>query len=194
MRTLLTVAFLVLVLALPAGAHSWSELNTWLDSWHLRFDHAFAYATGRRPATIEQLTLLAGVLAEYDDMLVRHPGWDGGYLTAPPPRPASKVYRGMGDGNVERWRSLVAAYFPAGDVDRALCLMRYESGGNPYAWNPTSKASGLMQVMYSRWGPPFGLRSRTALDDPAVNLRIARFIRDAQGWTAWSPYNRGLCR
>lgn len=193
MRTLIAVALLVLMFALPARAHSWSELNTWLDGWHHRLDRALASATGRVPGTKYQLTALDSVLAEYDDMLVRHPEWDGGYQTAPPPRPAPEVYRGLGS-DVERWRSLVAAYFPAGDVDRALCLMRYESGGNPYAWNQSSSASGLMQILYSRWGPPFGLSSRVALDDPSLNLRVARFIRDAQGWGAWSPYRRGLCR
>jgi soluble lytic murein transglycosylase-like protein len=101
-------------------------------------------------------------------------------------------HHGMGNGNVGRWAGLVAAHFAAEDRDRVLCLMGHESGGNPAAINPSSGASGLMQVM-PFWADHYGY-ARSDLFDPAVNLRIARLIRDSQGWTAWAPYNRGLCR
>ena len=93
--------------------------------------------------------------------------------------------------NVEQWRTLVGVYFKAEDVDRALCLMGYESGGNPNAKNPNSSASGLMQVL-GGWADEYGV-SRAALFDPDVNLRIAADLRYSYGWTQWSPYNRGLC-
>ena len=104
-------------------------------------------------------------------------------------------YRGMGT-QVDQWLPLVAGHF--GDlgpeaVNRVMCLMVYESGGNPNAKNPTSSARGLMQVLASLWAPHFGL-TYDQLYDPSINLWAARKIYDAQGWYAWSPYNRGLCR
>ena len=98
---------------------------------------------------------------------------------------------GMGD-DPERWRSLVSLYFAPEDVDRVICLMGKESGGNPGARNSSSGAAGLMQVMpfwASRHGYEYDL-----LFNPAVNLRIASGIRDEQGWGAWTPYQRGECR
>lgn len=89
--------------------------------------------------------------------------------------------------NVEQWRGLVAAYFS--DVDRALCLMSHESGGNPNARNPSSGAAGLFQVMPFWWEKYGGDRY-----DPETNVRVASLIYQQQGWSAWSPYNRGLCR
>ena len=91
-----------------------------------------------------------------------------------------------------QWGPLVAAYFRIEDVPRALCLMGHESRGDPRAINPTSGASGLMQVM-PFWAARFGYSAADLLD-PMVNLEIAAWIRDYQGWTAWSPYKRGLCR
>ncbi|TFH60886.1 MAG: hypothetical protein E4G90_09865, partial [Gemmatimonadales bacterium] len=67
---------------------------------------------------------------------------------APPPAP-DPTYRGMGNQttDVEQWRSLVTAYFP-GSVDLVMCLIRWESGGNPNAINQQgSGARGLLQVM-----------------------------------------------
>jgi hypothetical protein len=89
---------------------------------------------------------------------------------------------------VESWRALVASYF--GDrTDTALCLMWYESRGNPEAVNPTSGAAGLFQIMPFWWDHYGGDRF-----DPETNTRVAKLIYDQQGWRAWSPYNRGLCR
>lgn len=168
----------------PAEAHTDEELADWQTEW---VDRA-------------RLGLTSDLIAEWQDMYGRHlcqlaeicptearhsPSGDAGGASG-----GSGVYRGMGS-NVEQWRGLVAAYFRAEDVDRALCLMNYESGGNPDAYNP-SGASGLMQVM-PFWAASWGLPS-SALFDPDTNLQLAAYIRDSQGWTAWSPYNRGLCR
>lgn len=117
------------------------------------------------------------------------PPW---YAAPPPPaskpKPAPKPRTVSVPHSVEEWRPLVAAYFRAEDVDRALCLMGYESAGNPNAKNPNSTASGLFQILRFWWAPrgidPF---------DPESNVALAAEIRDSQGWRAWSPYNRGLC-
>lgn len=115
------------------------------------------------------------------------------FPSLPDPPPA---HRGMGNQttDVERWRPLVAKYFAWEDVDRALCLMGYESGGNPSAQNPTSTATGLMQIMHSVWRETFGVTDRSEWHDPELNIYAASVIRSTQGWTAWAPYNRGLCR
>jgi Transglycosylase SLT domain len=97
---------------------------------------------------------------------------------------------GMGT-DVEQWRPLVTTYFGAELVDTALCLMALESGGNPGATNPTSGASGLMQVLPS-WADTFGV-TRDALYDPGTNLSISKALYDDGGWGHWSPWNRGEC-
>lgn len=99
---------------------------------------------------------------------------------------------GEWDSGVDRWGPLVASYFHPEDVDRALCLMELESAGDPGAKNPSSGASGLMQVM-PFWAGHFGY-SASDLFDPWINIEVAAMIRDQQGWAAWSPYGRGLCR
>ena len=86
-------------------------------------------------------------------------------------------------GGVERWRSLVTAYFPAGEIDTALRVMACESGGNPDAYNP-SGATGLMQVM-GWWAPEYGYQPAD-LFDPGVNIEVAAAIWAVYGWEAWS--------
>ncbi|HEX5671333.1 MAG TPA: transglycosylase SLT domain-containing protein, partial [Acidimicrobiia bacterium] len=52
---------------------------------------------------------------------------------------------------VERWRSLVAQYFPVSMVDDALAVIDCESRGYPDAYNPYSGASGLFQFIPGTW-------------------------------------------
>lgn len=92
----------------------------------------------------------------------------------------------------EQWRPLVALYFDVEDVDRAICLMAKESGGDPDARNPSTGAAGLMQVM-PFWAETHGY-AHDDLFNPGINLWVASQIRDQQGWSAWSPYLRGACR
>lgn len=131
---------------------------------------------------------------EYNDMAQRHPRYFGRYV--PPPKrasssaPRSSSSSGMGS-NVEQWRGLVASYFPANQVNTALCVMRGESGGNPNADNPRSTAVGLMQILASLWGPVYGV-SHEQLKNPDTNMRVARGVWDRQGWGAWVAYRQ--CR
>lgn len=92
---------------------------------------------------------------------------------------------------VERWRPLVSRYFPADDVDTAMCILRHESGGDPDADNPRSSATGLFQILASGWAPHFNV-GVDQLFEPTTNVRLAREILDIQGWTAWTTYRR--CR
>lgn len=130
------------------------------------------------PEAVELLVEVEEVNTSYD-------------LASKPEQTELFVSRGMGS-DVEQWRPLVAGHFNPGDVDRVLCLMGKESGGNPDARNTSSGASGLMQIM-PFWAGEYGV-SRADLFTPEINLYIARKIRDSQGWGAWSPYNRGECR
>jgi hypothetical protein len=92
-------------------------------------------------------------------------------------------------GGVEQWRELVSAF--GWNVDVALCLMWLESRGDPNAQNPSSGASGLMQVLPS-WADNFGY-TPADLFDPVVNLTISYALYVDGGWSHWSPWNRGEC-
>ena len=166
MRTILVL--LTLTLALPAAAHTSDELETWFDEW------GDDYLNGQ-------------VLAEFRDMLNRHPQLSHSY-EEPQPRTTPITARGMG-GNVEQWTPLILVYFPETDLNRVLCIMTYESGGNPNAYNP-SGASGLMQIMAS-WADNFGYEAGD-LFNPSVNLEIAKALRD-ETWRHWNPVKDGRC-
>jgi hypothetical protein len=92
---------------------------------------------------------------------------------------------------VDRWRPLVQRYFPAEDVETAMCVLEHESAGDPDADNPRSSATGLFQILASSWAPHFGV-SEAQLFDPLINAQLAREILDIQGWRAWTTYR--LCR
>ena len=85
----------------------------------------------------------------------------------------------------EAWRSLVAAYFPADQVDYALAVLWCESKGNPNAANPTSSARGLFQHLERYWPA----RSSSAgwagysIFDPTANVAVAAWL--SAGGTAW---------
>lgn len=165
-------AVLTAALLLPLTAHSTAELADWYSSWL---------------ATPETSDIKVELLR---DMEARHPCFPEacqleevmptadyvGAVATPPP-----ANSGMGT-NVEQWRSLVAAYFPADQIDRALRIMACESGGNPNAYNP-SGASGLMQVLAS-WADNFGY-TPSQLFDPDINLYVASLLYQDGGWGHW---------
>ena len=169
MAVVLTAALIT-----PFLGHTVDQLEAWQDDWSSRASDT---------QTVE-------LMDEWRDMHSRHlwffdpqpkevatAGRTRPPATAPPPGNS-----GMGN-NVEQWRNLVAAYFPADQVDHALRVMQCESGGNPNAYNP-SGASGLMQVLAS-WADNFGL-TPAQLFDPATNLQVARYLWDDGGWGHWN--------
>lgn len=166
MRTVIVA--LIMVMTLPAQAHTEREQEEWREAWVER-------AEGK---------ITPKLMDEWLDFHARHLIRPVRAVSSPSP----STNRGMGT-NVEQWRGLVANHFS--DVDRALCLMKYESGGNPNATS-WAGARGLLQVM-PFWAKHLGL-SPDALYDPATNIRVARYVYGQQGWWAWSPYKRGLCR
>jgi hypothetical protein len=119
--------------------------------------------------------------------------------TAPPP-PTTTTGNGGGGGTwefpplVERWRSLVAAYFPGNRVDEALAIIECESLGDPDAYNPYAGASGLFQFLAATWAstsPKAGFSGASPFD-PEANIGTAawlagRYAELGQGY--WSPWS-----
>jgi len=155
-------------------------------------------ALGHTPPEFPTTDEVCSVFTEIPDCHVWYPQWVEQRLVEiaedahrQPVRRSASTWTGT--AGVEQWRGLVTAHFGSNDANTALCLMHYESGGNPDAKNPRSSARGLMQILTSLWGPHFGLPAE-AFYNPETNIRYAKKVYDLQGWGAWSPYNRGLCR
>src|SRR5688572_17982938 len=92
--------------------------------------------------------------------------------------------------SVERWRSLVAKYFRPEDVDKALWVINYESGGDPGIPGDGGHAIGLFQ--HNTGGLASG-RSLESLKDPEANIKLAAaaVYGGAEGFTApqgWKPW------
>ena len=192
----------LLVIAAPASAHTEDEQLRWLLRWSRNVDaeHPNVEAVAARQDFMNRHNIMS---VDYPDSrcLLTDCEWSATitYWPAPEPEPepepvasepveaapaAPSVNTGMGSG-VEQWRGLVAAYFPADQVDTALRVMACESGGNPNAYNP-SGASGLMQVL-SSWADNFGV-SPDDLFNPETNIWIASELYYDGGWGHWVCY------
>lgn len=89
----------------------------------------------------------------------------------------------------DRWRPLVEEYFRAGDVERAMTIMRCESNGDPDAANPTSTASGLFQHLASEWDGRAARAGWEGADvfDPEANVAVAAWlVYEGGGWGHWN--------
>lgn len=179
---LIAACLLVILAANPAAAHNADDIDTWVDQW--------------TTDVLEAGGLTMTALDDLRDFQARH-AW---YFNPAPatatkqtPTPSSNTPKGavLVPAGADGWRPLVETYFAAGDVDRALCLIHYESRGDPDATS-SAGARGLLQVM-PFWADHFGI-AVDDLYDPAINLESAAKIRTIQGWSAWVPYNKGLCR
>lgn len=95
--------------------------------------------------------------------------------------------------DVERWRPLVATYFPDALLDQALSVMECESKGDPEAENPSSTASGLYQFIASTWNWASANAgfSGVSVFDPEANIATAAFLveysvdRGLPAWQHW---------
>lgn len=101
---------------------------------------------------------------------------------------------------VMRWAPVVCAVFDPVDAATALCVISYESGGDPNLTNPSDPARGsfgLMQINSDWWiGSEshermvawFGRNDDTYLD-PAVNIGAAALLLNdptLPGWHSWT--------
>ncbi len=137
------------------------------------------------PGSVAEVETPRFIEAEWAEAWVKHKHSPPPHIHLPivfSPRPVSSP-------GVEQWRTLVTTHFPAESVETMLCIMWYESRGDPGAQNPTSSAAGLFQIMGFWWDKYGGDRY-----DPETNTALARIIYDKQGYGAWNPYrNAGLC-
>lgn len=92
--------------------------------------------------------------------------------------------------SVEDWRPLVEHFFEDRHVDKALRVMRCESGGDPNAKNPHSTASGLFQHLGSLWTKRAVQAGFAGADvfDPIANVGAAAWlVYEGGGWGHWYP-------
>lgn len=91
--------------------------------------------------------------------------------------------------------ALVEAYFPAHEVETALCVSWLESKWNPDAKNPRSTAAGLWQFLRATWdraADVLGLPSYAEGGpyDPDDATRAAAWLQArGTGWRQWSVYS-----
>lgn len=119
-----------------------------------------------------------------------------------PPRSDSVCVDGFDDAEVvaavirsnptrpQDWRPIVELYFQPRHVERALRVMRCESGGDPDAKNPRSSASGLFQHLGSLWVARAEQAGWAGADvfDPHANIAVAAWlVYQGGGWGHWSP-------
>lgn len=112
--------------------------------------------------------------------------------TRDPASTTSQPHRKYNTSGVEQWRSLVERYFGK-NTDAALSVMRKESGGNPYAHNP-SGASGLFQQMPAYWPQRiaeaekrYGRTFSHDIFDPEANIAASAVLsNNGNNWSHWS--------
>jgi hypothetical protein len=93
---------------------------------------------------------------------------------------ATRTYSALYGTSVGRWVHLARRVgWPWSQMGTLLRVVDRESGGNPYAKNPVSTASGLLQFLSGWWAGkwnPF---------DPRQSLRHGWYaVRDG-GWSPW---------
>ncbi len=102
--------------------------------------------------------------------------------------------------NVENWRSTVAKYWRADQVDCVLGIILRESRGDPTAYNSSYGASGLMQHLAKYWpsraiGAGF-VDSNGLVASPfngAANIAAGKYLADyyeGRGSNWWVPWSR----
>lgn len=97
---------------------------------------------------------------------------------------------------VERWRPLVATYFPEALLDEALSVMECESKGDPDAENPSSSASGLYQFIASTWtwaSTNAGFAG-VSVFDPEANIATAAFLVEYSIGRGLAPWQHWVCQ
>ena len=127
------VVFAVLLtLALPAQAHDAQQLDDWVEEWVEQAD----------------IALSPELLLAHQDMVERHPHYFN-------PQPQRVDWA----GTVEEWRPLVAGHFGE-KVETAMCLIYYESKGDPNAISPHQRlrtdANPYPTLVGALWGDTGG--------------------------------------
>jgi hypothetical protein len=155
----ITITLLTLAIALVAVAPPASAIET-LEMSSARD----AYQTARAEAAqAETLAALLEINGPYDNARDEFP-W-----------------------KVERWRPVVALYFPEDRIEWALRIIQCESRGDPNAKNRHSSASGLFQHLARLW-PERAARAGfagTDVFDPYANIAVAAWLLEHGGTSNW---------
>ncbi|MEA2009505.1 MAG: hypothetical protein U9N78_02265 [Actinomycetota bacterium] len=105
-----------------------------------------------------------------------------------------------GTRSVENWRSTVAKYWRADQVDCVLGIILRESRGDPTAYNSTYGASGLMQHLIKYW--PSRAKGAGFVDSSGLvaspfhgeaNIAAGKYLADYyenRGSNWWIPWSR----
>lgn len=166
MRTKIAVAALAVIVSgsIPAAAHTPSDLETWKLEW---------------VQEVAVAGLSVELLTEYRSMMDRHPI----FLPAESRSTVQTRSRVLLPA-VERWRPLVAVWWPETVIDEALAVMQCESRGDPAAKNPRSTASGLFQFLRGWWSGDWGYPAFDPFD-PEANIRAGAWLYGQSGWSPW---------
>jgi hypothetical protein len=97
--------------------------------------------------------------------------------------------------NVERWRPVAQQalddYNIGHEIETFLRVMTCESLGLPYAKNPNSTASGLMQHLARPYWPAraeaIGMPGASVFD-PIANIYASAWLLTRGGWSHWTCY------
>lgn len=116
--------------------------------------------------------------------------------TIPPPTTEPTDDRYSGKEAVERWRPLVAEYFPAHLVEDALRVIDCESNGDPNAVNPRSGAAGLFQFLPSTWSNVSPMAGWAGADvfDPRANIAVAAWLVNYTTEKGLGPWQQWNCK
>jgi hypothetical protein len=76
---------------------------------------------------------------------------------------------------------------------RLDCIIANESGWDPTAQNPRSRAAGLAQFLPSTWATtPEGQRGLSSFE-PLASIDAAIWLAQTKGLTQWQVYLQGRC-
>ena len=104
----------------------------------------------------------------------------------------------IGVGELEPALPFVPAQPPPRPIRDAIdarldCIQHFESRGVASATNPSSKAAGLFQFLWSTWaGTPQG-RAGLSPYDPVAARSAARWMLSQGRAREWVPVQQGLC-
>lgn len=176
-RTGVAICLLMMMTGV-AEAHTQPQLDTWTEWWITEYVAAGPYVSPT-------------LLAEGRDMRDRHP-WYFSPIYLPPVASTRRAPL----HEVEDWRVLLTQYFPVTEVERALCIISFESTGDPNAQNLVSGASGLFQHLPKYWDERSTAAgwSGASIWDPTANVAVAAWLWSRDGWRHWSPWLRGECK
>ena len=135
-----------------------------------------------------------------------HPSPSGCRVSPPTSCPAELVplRPSVDDAQVLRWKDLVCSTFQSPDVGTALCVISWESAGEPSAWNrddPAEGSVGLFQVNSDWWIGSYYheemvRRHGTETEryfNPATNVSAAAILLAdplLPGWHSWSTSSK----